>query len=306
METVIQKPIAFSSQGATLRGYLLAPAGASTPLPAVIMAHGTSATIGMVAIEYARVFAASGLGVLIYDHRNFGSSDGDPRQEINPWIQCRGYLDAMTFAAVRPEVDPERIALWGDSYTGGQVVLVAACDRRPKAIVAQCPVFGAAPPPIAPSAEFLAVIRETLLAGDVTGTPETTTGPLPVVSPDQLGTPSLLAPIQAFRWFVEYGGRPGSGWVNRVTRVIPPTPVAYSPYLCAPFVQARVHFMVAPEDEMIHANYQVTRQAFDLLPGVKHWYDIADGHFGLLYHPGSRFDEASSVQAQFLRSALGA
>lgn len=57
---------------------------------------------------------------------------------------------------------------------------------------------------------------------------------------------------------------------------------------------------------MIHANYQVTRQAFDLLPGVKHWYDIADGHFGLHYHPGSRFDEASRVQAQFLRSALGA
>jgi hypothetical protein len=301
-----ETPIAFTSQGATLRGYLVTPAGAPPHLPAVIMAHGTSATIQMVAIEHARVFAASGLAVLIYDHRNFGSSDGEPRQEINPWIQCRGYLDAVTFAAARPEIDPERIALWGDSYTGGHVAVVSACDPRPKVVVAQVPVFGQTPPPVAPAAEIFGVIKETLLSGDVTGTPETTTGPLPVVSPDQLGTPSLLAPIQAFRWFMEYGGRPGSGWLNRVTRVIPPTPVTYSPYLCAPFVQARVLLMVASEDEMVHANYQVTRQAFELMPGHKRWYDIADGHFGLLYQPGDRFDEATSVQTEFLHLQLDA
>ena len=298
--------IAFTSQGATLRGYLLTPAGAKPHQPAVIMAHGTSATIRMVAIEYARVFAESGLAVLIYDHRNFGSSDGEPRQEINPWIQCRGYLDALTFALARPEIDPDRMALWGDSYTGGHVVVVSACDPRPKVVVAQVPVFGQAVPPTAPSAETFGVIKETLLAGDVTGTPETTTGPMPVVSPDQLGTPSLLAPIQAFRWFIEYGGRPGSGWLNRVTRVIPPTPVTYSPYLCAPFVQARIFLMAAPEDEMIHANYQVTQQAFELMPSFKRWYEIADGHFGLLYHPGDRFDEATNVQVEFLRSQLDA
>jgi len=301
-----ETPIAFISQGATLRGYLLTPAGAQAHLPTVIMAHGTSATIQMVAIEYARVFAESGLAVLLYDHRNFGSSDGEPRQEINPWIQCRGYLDALTFAASRPEVDPDRIALWGDSYTGGQVVVVSACDPRPKVVVAQIPVFGQAPPLMPPSAETFEVIKETLLGGDVTGTPETTAGPMPVVSPDQLGTPSLLAPIQAFRWFVEYGGRPGSGWLNLVSRVIPPTPITYSPYLCAPFVQARVLLMVAPEDEMVHADYQVTQQAFKLMPGFKRWYDIAEGHFGLLYHPGDRFDEAVSVQSEFFRAQLDA
>ena len=297
--------VEFTSQGATLRGYLLTPAGVRARLPAVIMAHGTSATIQMVAIEYARVFAESGLAVLLYDHRNFGSSDGEPRQEINPWIQCRGYLDALTFAATRPEIDPDRIALWGDSYTGGHVVVVSACDPRAKVVVAQVPVFGQAPPPLVPSAETFGVIKETLLGGNVTGTPETTTGPIPVVSPDQLGTPSLLAPIQAFRWFVEYGGRSGSGWLNRVTRVIPPTPVTYSPYLCAPYVQARVLLMVAPEDEMVHADYEVARQAFELMPGFKHWHDIADGHFGLLYCPGARFDEATGVQSEFLRMQLG-
>ena len=303
-QALVEIPVSFPSQGATLRGYLLTSVGAADVHPGVIMAHGTSATIPMVAVEYARVFAAAGLAILIYDHRNFGISDGEPRQEINPWIQSRGYVDALTFMATRPEVDAERIALWGDSFTGGQVVLVGACDARAKAVVAQVPVFGQAPPPIPPSERTFQTIRETLAGGDVTGTPETTTGPIPVVSPDQLGSPSLLAPIQAFRWFLEYGGRPGSGWLNRATRVLPPTPVAYSPYLCAPFLRAPALLMVAPNDEMIHANYGVTRQAYELMPGPKRWYDIADGHFGLLYHPGMRFDEATTVQTEFLRAQL--
>ena len=278
---------------------MLSPARAESRLPAVVMAHGTSATLQMVAIEYARAFARAGLAVLIYDHRNFGKSDGEPRLEINPWIQCRGYLDALTFACAHHAVDPERVGLWGDSYSGGEVVVVSACDDRAKAIVAQCPVFGSAVPDAAPSVEAFEAIRTTLLSGDVTGTAETTTGPLPVVSHDQAGTPSLLAPIQAFRWFIDYGGRPDSGWINRVSRVIPPTPVGYSPYLCAPFVQAKTLLMVAPQDEMMHANYDVAKQAFAFMRGFKRWYDIAGGHFGLLYHPGLLFDEAVSVQTKF-------
>ena len=42
----------------------------------------------------------------------------------------------MTFGLDLPSVDAERIALWGDSYTGGQVVMVSACDARLKVIVA--------------------------------------------------------------------------------------------------------------------------------------------------------------------------
>ena len=276
-------PIAFDSRGATLRGYLLTDSNAAPRRPTVIMAHGTSATIEMVAIEYARAFARAGLAVGIYDHPNFGGSGGEPRQEINPWVQC--YIDALEFACTRPELDPERLALWGDSYTGGQVVVVSACDERAKVVVAQCRVFGAAVPEIRPSAEILSVIKATLLTGDVSGTPETTTGPLPVVSPDQQGSPSLLASIQAFRWFIDSGGRPGSGWLNRVTRVLPSTPVAFSPYLCAPYVQATVMLMAAPDGEMVHANYQVARGAFDLMPGSKTWYDIADGQRRLLCNP---------------------
>ncbi len=76
--------------------------GGGTRRPTVVMAHGTSATLRMVALDCARVSASAGLAALVYDHRNFGCSDGEPRLEINPWIQCRGYMDALAFAGTHP------------------------------------------------------------------------------------------------------------------------------------------------------------------------------------------------------------
>ncbi|MFW9810789.1 MAG: alpha/beta hydrolase, partial [Candidatus Thorarchaeota archaeon] len=228
----------FSSEGATLRGVLFLPESQKQKPPIVIMAHGTSATVNMVIDKYAEVFCRNGLAVLLYDHRNFGRSGGEPRQEINPWVQCRGYRDAMNFAEKREDIDTNRFALWGDSYTGGQVIILSSIDKRVKAIVAQVPVCGEKPPPVEPNRDNFETIKDTFLHGDVRGSPETTTGPIPVVSFDQMSSPSLLKPIQAFRWFMDYGGRPGSQWINRVTRVIPETPMPFHPMLCAPFVTA--------------------------------------------------------------------
>lgn len=226
------EPVSFHSEGASLRGLLFRPDLAQRP-PVVIMAHGTSATIRMVVDEYAAVFCRGGLAVLLFDHRNFGGSGGEPRQEINPWIQSRGYLDAIDFVQTLDGIDRDRIGLWGDSYAGGEVLVVGAVDERVRAIVAQLPVCGAQPPVLEPSRAYFDAIATCLLHGAVAGGREVTEGPLPVVSPDQLGTPSLLEPIQAFRWFIEYGARHGSGWVNRATRVVPTSPCHTAP-CCAP------------------------------------------------------------------------
>lgn len=301
---IIETDIEFVSEGAVLRGRLVLPSSNAGRKPAVIMAHGTSATVEMVLIEYAREFARAGIVAMVYDHRNFGRSGGEPRGEINPWVQCRGYLSALDFASDRPEIDASRIALWGDSYTGGQVVAVAACDPRPCAVVAQCPVFGISLPGLQPSEDYISAFKKTLLSGDVAGTPETTTGPLPVVSFDPSSIASLLEPIQAFRWFIEYGGRPGSGWRNRVTRVLPPAPVPYTPLLCAAYVRVPILLMVAPEDEMVHANLEVAMHAYALIPGPKRWVDIRDGHFGLLCYPSERFMEVAGIQSTFLLEHL--
>jgi pimeloyl-ACP methyl ester carboxylesterase len=298
------KRVEFPSEGATLRGLLFLPESQTKRLPVVIMAHGTAATMYMVADKYAEAFSRAGLAVLLYDHRNFGRSGGEPRQEINPWIQCRGYRDAVKFAERLEGVDPERIALWGVSYSGGQVIAVGAIEQQVKVIVALVPVFGAEPPEVETSRANFDTFKEILTRGDVRGSPETTIGPMAVVSSDQAGASSLVKPIQAFRWFIDYGGRAGTGWINNARRVLPATPVPFHPTLGAPFVRAHTLLMVAPEDEMAHASSAVARHAYDLIPGHKQWYDIAGGHFGLLYHPSELFDEASRVQTEFLKKWL--
>jgi hypothetical protein len=80
--------------------------------------------------------------------------------------------------------------------------------------------------------------------------------------------------------------------------------VPFHPALSAPFVKAPTLLMVAPDDEMAHANYAVARAAYKSMPGPKQWNDIAGGHFGLLHWPSDLFDEASRVQTEFLEKWL--
>jgi uncharacterized protein len=51
--------------------------------------------------------------------------------------QVRDYQHAISFARTLPEVDKERIGIWGTSYTGGHVLIVAAIDKRVKCVVSQ-------------------------------------------------------------------------------------------------------------------------------------------------------------------------
>jgi alpha-beta hydrolase superfamily lysophospholipase len=81
--TGLYDKVEFTSEGGTLRGRLYGVSDAGRRVPAVVMAHGFSATITMGADRYAEVFADAGLAVLLYDHRRFGSSDGLPRRAIN-------------------------------------------------------------------------------------------------------------------------------------------------------------------------------------------------------------------------------
>src|SRR6266704_923797 len=134
-----RRDIAFDAEGVTLRGWFYEAGGASGPGAAVVMAHGFSAVKEMYLDSFAEAFAAAGLNVLVFDNRCFGASDGEPRQEIEPWAQVRDYRHAITYLHTVPEVDPGRIGIWGSSYSGGHVLVVAAIDRRVKAVVSQVP-----------------------------------------------------------------------------------------------------------------------------------------------------------------------
>ena len=129
--------VEFPSCGVRLRGVLLLPMGGEGPYPVVVMAPGLSGVKEGSIFKFAAFLAQAGFAVLAYDHINFGASEGLPRQEADPQLQRRGYRDAISYAALRPEVDRKRIGVWGTSYSGGHVLEVAAHDRRVKCVVSQ-------------------------------------------------------------------------------------------------------------------------------------------------------------------------
>jgi uncharacterized protein len=287
--------VEFSSLGATLRGWLFQPDVELTPV--VIMAHGFSATRSMTIDKYAEAFYAAGFTVLLYDHRGFGASDGTPPRQVNPWVQTHGYLDAVAFLSRLDGIDPDRIAVWGDSLSAGAACVAATTDTQTGAVVAQVPAFGASEPPADTDGKLFEALRLAVLSPDVLGFGGPAQGPLPVVSSDQVRHPSALKPLTAFRWFVEYGGKLDSNWVNDVTLALS----EWQPGLCGPHLRQRVLMLVSSQDEMARANPRVARAVFDSLCGPKEWYEVGGGHFGLLYHPSELFFEACAAQLSFLR-----
>jgi uncharacterized protein len=131
----------FDADRTTLRGWLYRPRGRAAAAPAVVMAHGYNCIKELYLDQYAAAIADAGHVVLAYDHRNFGDSDGEPRQELDPWVQVRDYRNAITFVQTLDGVDPERVGIWGTSYAGGHVLVVGAIDRRVRCVVAQVPTI---------------------------------------------------------------------------------------------------------------------------------------------------------------------
>lgn len=132
--------IVFDAGGAKLGGRLFRPDGAADRHPAIVMSHGFSAVIDMGLVDTAAAFAAAGYAVLVYDHRNYGRSAGWPRNETDPWVQVEDMRAAVSFVRTLPFVDPDRVGLWGTSYSGGHVLTVGALDSRVACVVAQVPL----------------------------------------------------------------------------------------------------------------------------------------------------------------------
>ena len=107
--------------------------------PCVVMAHVFGGTRDSGLEPFAEAFADAGLDALLFDYRCFGDSTGEPRQYAWPPRHRDDYRAAVDFARGLDGVDPERVVLWGSSWSGGHVVHVAADDQRIAAVVAQTP-----------------------------------------------------------------------------------------------------------------------------------------------------------------------
>lgn len=109
--------------------------------PAITMAHGFAGTKAHGLERFAQAFAVAGFVVLVHDHRNFGTSGGEVKGDVDPWRQIADWRRAISYLEARPEVDPARIGLWGTSYAGGHAIVLGASDRRLRCVVAQAPTI---------------------------------------------------------------------------------------------------------------------------------------------------------------------
>lgn len=290
------------ADGTVLRGwsYVPATATAATPVPGVVMAAGFSAVKEMGLEETADALAAAGFAVLLYDHRNLGASDGSPRQEIDIWAQARDYRAAFDWLAARPEVDGTRIALWGSSYSGGEVLVVGAADRRVAAVVAQVPFAGITTEYSDADLAAWPVLRDALLSGE-RGAPAEPFGPIAVVC-EVDGGPAFLGQPESWRWFSELGMRPGSTWRNEVTIRNDGGPVLFDPGLAVTSVAPTPLLMIVATEDRLAAT-DVALAAFARAGEPKELVLVEGDHF--VPYGGEALGTCRDATIAFLGRHLG-
>src|ERR1700751_3177035 len=136
--TVQREDVWFNSGRDRVSAWLYRPAG-SGPAPLLVMAHGLGAVRTMRLDAYAERFSAAGYACLGFDYRNFGDSEGEPRQLLDVDMQLADWAAAVAHARTIAGVDPSRIGLWGTSFGGGHVIATAARLAGIAGAGAQCP-----------------------------------------------------------------------------------------------------------------------------------------------------------------------
>jgi fermentation-respiration switch protein FrsA (DUF1100 family) len=295
--------------GMVLRGWLDLPEPHTATGGGVVMAHGFSAVKEMRLDRFAEVFCEAGLAVLTYDHRNLGASDGEPRQQINPWAQARDYQFALGWMAERPEVDGGRLGIWGSSYSGGEVMVVAACDDRVKAVVANVPFAGLPGVDYSDPGEVERRFQQVcaaLLDDSGTGPADTDqmpVGPMAVVAAPGDDRPAFLPQPESSEYFLifaEDGPEPTS-WRNEVTVVSMLSDPLWDPGVCAGFITPTPLMMVVASHDAL-ADTAVAVAAFDRAGEPKELVMVEGHHF--VPYEGAEFDRAAGAAARFFTQHL--
>jgi pimeloyl-ACP methyl ester carboxylesterase len=128
----------FMSKGVRCDGELYLTPDVDCP-PVVIMAHGMAALKSFRLPAYAERFVERKMAVFLFDYRTFGKSDGEPRHIVNPFHHIQDWRAAIAHVRTLKEIDRERIALWGSSFSGAHVIACAARDQHIAAVVSQVP-----------------------------------------------------------------------------------------------------------------------------------------------------------------------
>ena len=133
-----RQELTFQAGGADCAAWLYPAEDEGPAAPIVVMAHGLSGTRRDGLGPFAERFAEAGIAALLFDHRGFGDSGGEP-DLFHPMRQLDDWRAAIAFARSLPGIDAERVATFGSSMGGGNALAAAADDQRIAAVVSQVP-----------------------------------------------------------------------------------------------------------------------------------------------------------------------
>jgi len=100
----------------------------------IVLCHGYTGVKDLYLPDNARVLNAAGYIVMTFDYKGWGESAG-ARSRLAPYSRVADVQAAVTFLGTLPEVDADRLGIYGTSYGGATVVWVGAIDSRVKCIV---------------------------------------------------------------------------------------------------------------------------------------------------------------------------
>jgi fermentation-respiration switch protein FrsA (DUF1100 family) len=285
----------FISHGVRCAGWLYRPEGSSMP-PVVVMAHGFAAEKSFRLTAFAERFAENGMAVFAFDYRNFGDSDGEPRNLVSPKHHIQDWKSAIDHVRELQGIDHERIALWGSSFSGGHVLVTAAKDPRISAVVSQVPFVdgadfarqrGAAYVAQAISAGLKDLLQMVTLRGrykvPVVGSPDVFAV---LNTPDSKAGYLALVPQE-------------SKWRNECPAAFLLTCALYRPTTFAKDVRCPTLFVLAEKDSVVSPE-SVKKAALKVKNSEV--VSLAMGHFDIYF--GEYFEEATRRQVDFLKEHL--
>lgn len=275
--------LTFELPTATLRGRLYLPSSPSGSVP-VVIAHSGIGSVAEGIYELAPSFTETGSAVLFYDHRGFGYSGGEPRQDIDPIQFARDLRDVITLLSDHPRVDPGQISLLGLSLGGLVSLLVAGTDRRVASVVAIVPPIsghsarGLFPPAaLEPLDASLDTDRLEQLRGGAPLTLQTSGERVPGGPDVMFDDPEGWAFVQRYMPLPSFRNELTLASVGRVFDV---EAAPYARRITAPLL------MVLASNDTV-APVADARQFFEDVPGTKEIWEYPGQHYGILldrYH----------------------
>lgn len=272
----------FSSDGLTLAGHVRVPDGPG-PWPGLVFTGPFTGVKEQVTGTYAAGLAEAGFVTLAFDHRNFGGSEGEPRQHEDAEGKLADLRDAVSYLATLPEVDAARVGVVGVCLGTAYALKFSAFDPRVRSLAL---VAGAYNDPRDMRAGMGGeAYREQLARAAALAQREWEGGEveyLPAVAPE--GQPAVMGGQEPFDYYGT-GRATSPGWRNQVTARSISTLITLDAAMAADFIAPTPTLVVHGRTDAFCSPVKAA-EVYDRIGGPKdlYWLDTTN-HIDLYDNP---------------------